>query len=238
MKSKLQLLILALGMAALHTPLANAASQDNPNPGILPPQATYNGKTVSEWCVAWWQWVDSTEDYVQMYDATGEFAHVNNNGADGVFFLAKTWAGVPQVRHVVVPSGTRLFIPVMGTGGWELAPGGILARWGSFEEWLNTRPTSRMHDLEIVIDGKPVAALEDGNHHYLHYFGADGFADGEFPLEVWWGDGQVYEFIGYEIALLLAPLPPGNHVIEMKGKSGPDFESDVTYHLTVEPGKK
>lgn len=95
-----------------------------------------------------------------------------------------------------------------------------------------------MRDLEIVIDGSPVAALEDGNHHYLHYFGKDGFEGGEFPAAPYWADGLVYEFIGYEIALILAPLSSGDHVITMKGKGSGGFESDVTYHLTVRPGKK
>jgi hypothetical protein len=69
---------------------------------------------MSEWSVAWWQWVLGTEGRVQMCDATGEFAYVNDNGADGVFFLAKNWAGVPQERHVVIPSGTPLFIKDLG----------------------------------------------------------------------------------------------------------------------------
>ena len=231
------MLFLAVGLAALGGATVHAQGKGNPNPGILPPQANYKGKTMSEWSVAWWQWVHGTEKNAQMYDATGEFAYVNNNGADGVFFLAKTWAGVPQERHVVIPSGTPLLVPVMGFGASSLVSrGGILSRFGSFEEFLSAFPESDMHDLEIVIDGKPVAALEDGNLHYLNYFGLDGFVDGEFPLVTLF-DGRVIEMIGYEIALLLAPLPPGDHVIEMKGKYD-WFESDVTYHLTVLPGRR
>jgi len=239
MKVNLHTLTLALVVAAVGIAPVQAAAKGNPNPGILPPHATFKGKTMSEWTVAWWQWVEGTKDYVQMFDATGEFAHANNNGADGVFFLAKSWAGVPQERHVVIPSGTPLLVPVMGLGWFALAPGGILNDWGSFEEFLQAFPLSDMHDLEIVIDGKPVAALEDGNLHYLNYFGADGFVDGEFPLATSF-DGTVWEIIGYEITLLLAPLPPGDHVIEMKGKSAccGGFESDVTYHLTVLPGRR
>ena len=78
--------------------------------------------------------------------------------------------------------------------------------------------------------------VDDGNLHSLNYFGADGFVDREFPLTTGF-NGTVWEVIGYEITLLLAPLPPGDHVIEMRGKFAPDFESDVTYHLTVVPGR-
>jgi len=238
MKSTLQNILLAFGLAALGGATVHAQGNGNPNPGILPPHANFKGKTMSEWSVAWWQWVQGTEGRVQMYDATGEFAYVNDNGADGVFFLAKSWAEVPQERHVVIPSGTPLFVPVMGIATFRFPPDGLLDRWGSFQGLLDVFPPSDMNDLEIVIDGEPVAALEDGNLHYLHYFGEDGFdVDGEFPL-VTFSDGVVRQGMGYEILLLLAPLPPGDHVIEMKGKFAPDFESDVTYHLTVLPGRR
>jgi hypothetical protein len=64
-----------------------------------------------------------------MTDGTGEYAHINNNGAEGLFFLAKSWAGVPQTRHVTIPAGTAIYIPVngisvgRGPAGWASFPG-------------------------------------------------------------------------------------------------------------------
>jgi hypothetical protein len=224
--TKLAILITALGIFVCSISSAHAGQKGNPNPGILPPGAVFKGKTAGEWSVVWWQWVLGTPGFAQMFDATGDDAYVNHNGADGVFFLAKTWAGIPQTRTVTVPAGTALLIPVMGTADFR-PPGEIV----SVEDSLNAIPISNMRDLEISIDGNPVAALEDGNFHYLNYFGVDG----DFP-RVTLFDGTVLEFVGYEISLILAPLPPGHHLIEMKGKTGPisdTFVSDVTYHLTV-----
>ena len=210
----------------------------NPNPGIVPSHAVYKGKTAGEWTAAWWQWVRGTEGSVQMYDETGEFAYVNNNGADGVFFLAKSWAededrnNIPQERHVTIPTGTPLYIPVMGFGSYN-PPGSLLEFFGTFEamrEAVNELiPSSR--DLSVTINGESVAALEDGNLYYLNYVG-----DRLEPSLVENAEGEVFEVTGYEISVILKPLPPGEYVIEMKGKFDPDFESDVTYYLTVEPG--
>jgi hypothetical protein len=235
MKSKLQILFLALGIAALGVPSIQADDSSNLNPGILPPQAVFKGKTAAEWTAAWWYWVLTTPEAVQMTDDTGEFAHVNNNGADGVFFLAKSWVGVPQTRHVTIPSGMPLLVPVMGLGlfgdqaYWDfaaevsgLAPGvpGVMA-------WMDTF-IPEMRDLSVRIDGRLVKGLEDGNQHYLSNTGL---------ISLYHPDGSVYAPLGYsyEIILMLTPLKPGAHVIEMKGKGCFGFETDVTYHLTVLP---
>lgn len=235
--------MLALGMAAWHTPSAKAASQGNPNPGILPPNATFHGKTAGEWTAAWWYWVLTTPGNAQMFDDTGAHAYDNNNGADGLFFLAKTWAGVPQTRTVTIPAGTALLVPVMGLGlfgsleQWaildELIPGvGIPAdpTVPQALEWMNGL-IPEMKNLSIRIDGEPVAGLEDGNLHYLNYTG---------PSPLYNPDGSVFAELGYgfEISLILTPLTPGEHIIEMRGDGALGFHTDVTYHLTVKPGKK
>ena len=122
MKTPLKSLVITLGVTLLSAAALHAGNGNgNPNPGIVPPQAIYKGKTAGEWTVAWWQWVLGTPFNVQMTDGTGEFAYVNNNGADGVFFLAKTWAGT-QERTIEIPAGTPLYVPLMGWGLWE-APG-------------------------------------------------------------------------------------------------------------------
>jgi hypothetical protein len=241
MKKKLPLLV--LGMITLGLVSASAGDKGNPNPGILPPNAVFKGKTAGEWTAAWWQWVGTTPGNAQMFDDTGEFAHVNNNGADGLFFLAKTWAGVPQTRSVTIPAGTALLVPVMGLGlfaseeDWttidEWAPGlGIPADPTVQEviDWANSL-IPQMKNLSIRIDGRQVAGLEDGNLHYLNYTG---------PGPVYNPDGSVFAELGYgyEISLILTPLPPGKHIIEMSGDGAFGFHSEVTYHLTVQAGKK
>jgi hypothetical protein len=230
-----------LGMITLVS--ASAGDKGNPNPRILPPNAVFNGKTAGEWTAAWWHWVLSTPDNVQMFDDTGAHAYDNNNGADGLFFLAKTWAGVPQIRTVTIPAGTALLVPVMGLGLF-----GSEELWATTDEWLPgfgipADPTPQqviewmnsqipdMKNLYVRIDGWLVAGLEDGNLHYLNNTGLTSLYN---------PDGSAYAELGYgfEISLIVTPLPPGEHVIEMGGDGALGFHSDVTYHLTVQAGRK
>jgi len=248
MKAIEELLIAALGIAALSSASVNATGNGNPNPGIVPPGAVFKGKTAGEWNAAWWTWVltapvGPSGNPVQMDDATGAFADVNNNGADGVFFLAKTWAGAPQTRVVTVPAGTPLYIPVMGLGIF-----GDAAFWSILDQFLPLPPSPTvqqvvdwsestiptMTDLSVHIDGQAVADLEDGNLYYLNHVNDTDVSsllnsDGSvlFPLAY-----------GYEISFILTPLTPGQHTIEMKGNGWGGFQTDVTYLLTVQSGKK
>ena len=242
MKAKLQFLILALGLTGFSFATATAGNQGNPNPRILPPNAVFNGKTAGEWTTAWWTWVLTTPGYAQMFDDTGTHAWDNNNGADGLFFLANTWAGVPQTRTVTIPAGTALLVPVMGEGlfgsaeQWAmldvLIPGAGIPPNPTIPqdiEWMNSHIPS-MKNLSVRIDGQPVADLEDGN---LHYWNNTGLTSIHNP------DGSVLEELAYayEISLILTPLPPGNHIIEMSGDGVNGYHNDVTYSLTVQSGK-
>lgn len=241
MKTPNKIPVAILGLTILTTAClqaGNGKGNGNPNPGIVPAHSEFKGKTAGEWTAAWWQWVRGTPGSVQMTDTTGEFAHVNNNGADGVFFLAKTWTGEPEVRHIEIPAGTPLYAPLMGWG--PIAdPGQFLEDHGSVEglfEDLFFPDILGVHDLSLVIDGVPLAALEDGNLHYLNFV-EDG---GNLIVPIWLADGTEKETAGYEFSVILTPLTPGEHTIQLKGQwSDPfsSFESDVTYYITVTPGK-
>ena len=239
--NKLAILGAALGIFILSIPSAHAGQKGNPNPGILPPNATFKGKTMGEWNAAWWAWVLTTPGNAQMLDATGEHAYDNNNGAEGVFFLAKTWAGVPQTRTVTIPAGTPLYIPVMGLGIlgdealWaildDLLPGSGIPTDPTVEqgvEWAESTIPD-MTDLSVRIDGKSVAGLENGNLHYLNHLNDSLISPLLNP------DGSVLYPIcyGYEISFILAPLAAGKHTIEMSGNGWGGFHTDVTYHLIV-----
>jgi hypothetical protein len=238
MKSTLQNILLAFGLAALGGATVHAQGNGNPNPGILPPTSRLqrqDRRGMVRRLVA--MGARQPKDRSNVDDATGEFAHVNNNGADGVFFLAKTWAGVPEVRHIEIPSGTPLYVPLMG---WGLLadPGEFLGTYGSVEslfENLFYPDILGVHDLSLEIDGVFVAALEDGNLHYLNFV-EDG---DDLIVPIWMADGTERETAGYEFSVIVTPLPPGEHVVQLKGQWSDEFdsfESDVTYHLTVLPG--
>ncbi|MEZ5327946.1 MAG: hypothetical protein R3F19_23110 [Verrucomicrobiales bacterium] len=240
MKTPINALIATLGLTMLSPILLHAGNDNgNPNPGIVSPHATFKGKTAGEWTAAWWQWVRGTPGSVQMTDTTGDFAYVNNNGADGVFFLAKSWTEVPEVRTIEIPAGTPLYVPFMGWGP-SAAPGEFLAQYGSVEslfEELISPDILGVHDLSLEVNGVPAAALEDGNLHYLNFV-EDG---DDLIVPIWFEDAQeLREIAGYEFSAILKPLPPGKHTVRLKGTWSDDsssFASDVTYHITVLPGK-
>lgn len=231
MKAKLKILFLALCITAQSIPSVHANGKQNLNPRILPPQATFKGKTAGEWIAAWWTWVFTSPGASQMFDATGEFAHINNNGADGLFFLAKSWAGVPQTRHVTIPAGTAILIPVNGMS-W----GGTAAEWAALpgntdQEKVNQFKgiyLPQLHGNAVSIDGTEVKGLEGGNLHYLNETG--------LLAPLYSPDGSVLApvFYAFEWSLIVPQLTPGQHVIRMQGSFGP-LSSDVTYHLTVLP---
>ena len=94
-----------------------------------------------------------------------------------------------------------------------------------------------VHDLSLEVDGVLMAALEDDNLHYLNFI-EDG---DDLIVPIWLADGTEQETAGYEFSVILTPLPPGEHVVRLKGKWSDEFdsfESDVTYHITVVPGRR
>lgn len=231
MKTKLRILILTLGIGTMGVPAVHAGGNGNFNPGILPPQSAFKGRTAGEWIAAWWTWVFTSPGAAQMFDGTGEFAHINNNGADGLFFLAKSWAGVPQTRQVTIPADTAILIPVNGIS-W----GGTAAAWAKFPgdtdqekvDQFNGVYLPQLHGNAVSIDGREVEGLEDGN---LHYLGAT-----EVLAPFCSPDGSVLApvFYAFEWSLIVPHLAPGEHVLRMRGSFG-KLSSDVTYHLTVLP---
>jgi len=227
MKAKLQILFLALSISALGVPSVLAQDKDqgkgNPNPGIIPPQAAYAGKTQGEWLQAWWNWIYGTKDYVQMYDGTGELADVNGNGDGPVFFLVKSWAGEPQERHITVPAGKAIYVPVMGY--YMDSASGITDPEALKAADLATIPDA--HGLAVTIDGRPVKDI-------WNYIQVSGIFT---AYDVNWAPYVFYPAFAWEVSLLVAHLPPGEHVIHMQGSYQDWFTSDVTYYLTVTPKK-
>ena len=212
MKSPNRMLITTLSLTLLSSISLQAEKREgngNPNPGAVPPHAVYKGKTAGEWTAAWWQWVRGTEGSVQMLDETGEHAHVNNNGEDGVFFLAKSWTGMPEVRHIKTSTGTPLYVPLMGWG--PLAnPGQFLGFFGSLESlFMNLFDPHILgvHDLSLEVNGVPLAALEDGNLHYLNFI-EDG---GDLIIPIWMADGTELEIAGYGATNWAVVAPDGRY---------------------------
>lgn len=199
-------------------------------PRILPPQSRPFGMTYGEWSAKWWQWaLASPAADNPVLDPTG--ANCATGQAGRVWFLAGTFGGGPVTRTCTVPLGTALFFPVVNTFcaaepgddpdpqiQRQCASASLAGATGSVE--IDGTPVQNLSVYFVDPATSPVFSItlpED------NVFGAPA--------------GTYAPAVAGGIYLMLAPLPPGEHVIHVQG-SGPGFTVDVTYHLTVTRGRR
>src|SRR5688500_4566299 len=79
---------------------------------VYAPHAKVEGQTLGEWSARWWQWATSgTTETNPLVDLTGEDA--GSNQPKNVFFLAGRRGAGSVERTITVPSGSKLFFPVL-----------------------------------------------------------------------------------------------------------------------------
>ena len=226
----------SLGLATVLLLGASEAQAMNPNPGIVPPDHSFHGMTYAQWSAELMQWglgIPNASLGHPGPDTTGEFADLGQSGA--VWFLALNLSGEETVtRTVTVPSDKFLFVPILNTI-WVRGPHAsedvTLARQRyDTESDLDTQISDSTYWCEI--DGVAVSDLESyatstalGEEYYVW-----------FPDDNIWGfpEGRYGPSLNGGIYLLLRPLSPGEHTIEIFNSDNAGFTSDLTYVLTVE----
>ncbi len=206
------------------------AGAANPNSRVLPPNASAFGQTYGELSAAWWQWAFSIPAPVNPLFAEGavdcSFAQSGH-----VWFLVGVFnESGTAVRSCTIPTGTALFFPIINVECSTLEPPPF---FGSDEQELRAcAHTFSFANLQATIDGRPLGELatyEIDSPLFTFTLPDDnllGVPGGATGLSVANG-----------VYLLLAPLPPGEHVLHFGG-TYPDFDGftlDITYHLTVVP---
>jgi hypothetical protein len=231
---------LILGIvAALMLVLSSVVFAKNANPGVLPPQSKPNGMTYGEWSAKWWQWAYSLPVIQNPF-----FDEDNcSNGANGQFGPVWFLTGVINtsgiaVRDCTVPAGKKLFFPVLNIEcatleGNGATPAELLA---CVEPVIKT-----VTNVECEIDGVPLKNLKED-----YFVTSPPFIYGPLP------DNNVLQSFGFDAPagatslaltqgyyLMLAPLPVGHHTLRFTGTFGDpfNFTLDVTYNLTIAPGK-
>ncbi|MGE0826167.1 MAG: hypothetical protein AB7G75_17055 [Candidatus Binatia bacterium] len=221
----------------------------NANPRIIPPHAKAHGMTYGEWSAKWWQWAYSLPvDQNPWFDEKGSCA----NGANGQFGPVWFLTGVinesgTAVRNCTVPVGKAFFFPIINAEDATLES-------GLTGEDLREFPTFAMSlvtKIAAEIDGVPVENLYDyravsplfvygplPDNNVLAYFGFDapaGSTNAGAPPNNTFTPSAAAD--GYY--LMLAPLSAGQHTIHFTGTFGDpvNFTLDITYNLTVVPGK-
>jgi hypothetical protein len=227
----------AVGLALLlgvitwtsYMPDAQAGSQ-NPNPGIIPPNANYGGHSYGEWGAQFWK----TLFAIPVVD--GDHPYLSGGALDagqGMVFL--TASGNGATFNVTIEPGSALFFPIINAECSVLEPEPFHG-----DDEAELRACANHHidhtsGLLATIDGVPVSnlaayrfesplfefALPEDN--LFAFFGLDAPAGTTSPAV----DAGYY--------LLLKPLPPGLHTIHIESafdELGVTFNN--TFNITVE----
>jgi hypothetical protein len=219
------------------------AQNGNPNPGIIPPNAHYAGMSYSEWQAAIIQWILSVPAADNPV-LVGNEDKIANGQPKHVWFLAN---GAPVVdRHFIIPAGTALYANIL-TSEWDNFLCGPDTNYtvDQLREFAKSSVDS-FTDIEVEVDGVPVNDVDAyrttspvfvstlPNNNILQYLGcADAVAGTYGPMVA---DGY---------AIILAPLPVGEHLIheslvQVVDPSDPsqNIDLDITWHITVTPHSK
>lgn len=242
-----------LSLYAMATLLAVSAvllpvrAEPTANPGVVPVQTRLDGHSYGEWGAAWLQWLYAIPPAENpMLESSG--AHCGAGQSGPVWFLAGATGEHPVNRKACeVPAGKTLFVPLrplwfFNDVGWSRD---AMRAYDEIDLDLVTH-------LSVTVDG---VAIEDpwryraNSGYFPLHLPEGGFADtapdacgpdtpggDKFPCV---GDFETY-LDGYW--LLLRPLPPGEHTIDLRvGVSGPKggrvWFVRVLYSLTVVPDR-
>ena len=207
--------------------------------GIAPPQSHPHGKSYSEWAAAWWQWILGIPPSINPgLDLTGEHCGVNQSGH--VWFLTGSFAPGIVVRECTIPTGTALLFPLF-TFAWF----GFLndPPEQTTEEFIRGQVTCvEGAEIPLVeIDGLPVedpARYLEKSVVFRAFLPEDnlfGATEEQIP------ELTLFPSVDEGFYLFVNPLPPGPHTIRWQSKAescGFTDIGDITYHLTVVPGRK
>ena len=202
----------------------------------------------------WWQWITEIPREINpLLDKTGDNCDVNQQGP--VWFLVGT-PGDTQAgnlitgsaeRECTIPEEKKILIPIINAACMELTddetvrnitgiPAGQPIPEAQLEEALRQCAVEMIDGvnlLEFSIDGKNITNFEKFRVQ-SPLFNLTLRDDNPFDIvKDFPGIPQRAVSDGYYV--LVKGLEPGEHTIEFKGGISGVFETQVTYHLTIEP---
>lgn len=213
---------------------AGAGHADEKRVRIVPPGATYHGKTYGEWSAAFWQYALAQPVEGHLFLDTPEFDFSSGQKGD-VWFVGAPDG--PLTRHVELPSGKALFLTIrdVETSTLEEPP-----FYGATEEEQRANSAwfaDHIVDLYCIIDGVPVPNLED-------YRAASPQFEFTAPTPWIWGAVGGTGTAVSDGYFVMVELPKGHHTIHYGGtyhfepgeflENEPlDLPHDVTLEITV-----
>jgi hypothetical protein len=212
------------------------------NPQVIPHNATYRGKTYSQWEVSFWQWALA----LPLGPLPHPFADCTRPISAGQSGNVWYWSAPDMPNETcdqsatVIPAGTSIFLSTLDDEASSLEDDppfnqttaeGQLAVARQFADYIQ--------DLFVIIDGVPLKDLT------AYRTTTDQF---KFTAPAPWifdpdGPGGNGSAVGDGYFFMLKPLPPGSHTIHYGGRfhipasaGGPvDIVKDTTLMITVGP---
>lgn len=227
-KLRLSVVAIILGIMVL-APLVAAAG--NPNPGVVPVDSKFFGKTYGDWSEEWWKWTLSIPaDRNPLLDTTGDFCAERQSG--NVWFLAGTFGETGVVRNCDIPSGKALFFPIINAECSKVEGD------GPAQKELRAGAKALIDNVtvkEVIIDDTVLIDLDNyrvGSKLFVFKLPTNNVM--ELPA----GSSPAVSD-GYWI--MLKPLSAGQHEIHVHGEAKISetftFKTEVTYNLNVVPKK-
>ena len=231
--------IVLLGALALLVGFLTPAIQAN-GPAhfqIIDRDSVAYGRTYSEWSAAWEQWADSIPTAIHPLFDNGP---ISTGQTGPVWFLGGKFCAISGppcnytgvVRYGDIPANTALYVAVFNSEVSTL----------EVSSFTQTNDLRAYNDsiidpaaVSLLVDGQAIHDLKDKFRVQSPIFGftlpTDNFftAVGEGPFTA----GTYFPAADDGVYVLLAPLSPGLHTIQIQG-SIQNFALEVTYHLHVQ----
>jgi hypothetical protein len=217
------LLLLTIGAAALLAAHPATADEDKL---VVPVTEAYAGQTYSGWAAAWWQWafhLPATPDHPIFPGGNTLQAQSGR-----VWFIAGVFG--TEVRQISVPSGIALFFPVANAECSILEPPPFHGDDATSLAACANAFFETSSGLSVKIDGKSVKNLDEFRTQ------SPMFTIGPLPDPNIAGvaPGAVTQSSDAGVYLLVKPLKPGKHTIQIKASIG-GGSIDTIYKITVTP---
>ncbi len=229
--------------AALGILLATAVSAEAANQNrIVKPGEEFAGKTYNELISEWSNWFGKEPIATHpAFDPDGRYCDLNQHGK--VWFLARSYDGIPN-RTCEIPAGKAIFISLAS----YLSFGPEFPTAGDPCEQMATpleRVRCDVNDdlplapdvvLEVTLDGQPIRDL----FAYRTQSVPGGFTlrvpNPSFITDLGFPPGDRFPAAADGYFLLLKPLKPGVHTLNLRHTNGAEPTNGVNYTLIIEEG--
>ena len=195
----------------------------------------------SELTATWWAWIfaQPTVDVGStntnpVLDSTGQFASSGQKRGIGpankYFFLAGAFGG-DVTRTATVPAGKTLLFPIYNfqvDNAFDPPTSNTVPQLRAIAK-ANIDAVN-IADLYALLDGEPVAFFRTTSPTFSYTLPAENSLYDYFGLSGPQFEGTVHPVVSDGYWAVIAPLPPGEYVLEF----GSVPYLNVTYYLTVE----